>query len=99
MQEAHDAYLKALDDDDDDDDDDEIKLALEWFDTRDKDLLQLKQGIIGFLNDAERLYGGLRDTQSVKSKSFCHPRHYLSPVSSAKLKLIEAKAAALEVKA
>ena len=97
MQEAHDAYLKALDDDDDDDD--EIKLALEWFDTRDKDVLQLKQGIIGFLNDAERLYGGLRDTQSVKSESFCHPRHYLSPVSSVKLKLIEAKAAALEVKA
>ena len=97
MQEAHDAYLKALDDDDDDDD--EIKLALEWFDTRDKDVVQLKQGIIGFLNDAERLYGGLRDTQSVKSESFCHPRHYLSPVSSVKLKLIEAKAAALEVKA
>ena len=94
MQEAHDAYLKALDDDDD-----EIKLALEWFDTRDKDVLQLKQGIIGFRNDAERLYGGLRDTQSVKSKSFCHPRHYLSSVTSAKLKLIKAKAAALRVKA
>ena len=35
-QEAHDAYLKALDDD-------EIKLALVWFGTRDKDVLQLKQ--------------------------------------------------------
>ena len=34
--EAHDAYLKASDDDD------EIKLALEWFGTREKDVLQLK---------------------------------------------------------
>ena len=36
VQEAHDAYLKASDDDD------EIKLALEWFGTREKDVLQLK---------------------------------------------------------
>ena len=36
MQEAHDTYLKALDDDD------EIKLALKWFGARDKDVLQAK---------------------------------------------------------
>ena len=63
VQEAHDAYLKALDDDD------EIKLALERFDTRNKDMLQLKQRIIGSFNDADKLTGGLRDTHSVKSKS------------------------------
>ena len=51
MQEAHDA--------------DEIKLALEWFGTRDKDMLQLKQRIIGFLNDADKPRGGLNDTHSV----------------------------------
>ena len=95
VQEAHDAYLKALDDDD------EIKLALEWFGTRDKDVLQLKQRIIGFLDDADKLRGGLRDTHSVKSKSSRRSRHSLSSVTSARLKLIEAKAkaAALEVKA
>ena len=94
VQEAHDAYLKALDDDD------EIKLALEWFGTRDKDVLQLKQRIIGFLDDADKLRGGLRDTHSVKSKSSRRSRHSLSSVTSAKLKLVEAKAkaAALEVK-
>ena len=95
MQEAHDAYLKALDDDD------EIKLALEWFGTRDKDVLQLKQRTIGFLDDADKPRGGLRDTHSVKSKSSRRSRHSLSSVTSARLKLIEgkAKAAALEVKA
>ena len=95
VQEAHDAYLKALDDDD------EIKLALEWFGTRDKDVLQLKQRIIGFLDDADKLRGGLRDTHSVKSKSSRRSRHSLSSATSARLKLIEAKAkaAALEVKA
>ena len=95
VQEAHDAYLKALDDDD------EIKLALEWFGTNDKDVLQLKQRIIGFLDDADKLRGGLRDTHSVKSKSSRRSRHSLSLVTSARLKLIEAKAkaAALEVKA
>ena len=64
MQEAHDAHVKALVDDYD-----EIKLTLEWFGTRDKDVLQLKQRILGFLNDADKLRGGLRDTHSVKSKS------------------------------
>lgn len=95
VQEAHDAYLKALDDDD------EIKLALEWFGTRDKDVLQLKQRIIGFLDDADKLRGGLRDTHSVKSKSSRRSRHSLSSATSARLRLIEAKAkaAALEVKA
>ena len=94
VQEAHDAYLKALDDD-------EIKLALEWFGTRDKDALQLKQRILGFLNDADKLRGGLRDTHSVKSKSSRRSRHSLSSVTCAKLKLVEAKAKAstLEVKA
>ena len=84
VQEAHDAYLKALDDDD------EIKLALEWFGTRDKDVLRVKQRITGFLNDADKLRGGLRDTHSVKCKSSHHSRHSLSSVA--------AKAAALEVK-
>ena len=91
VQETHDAYLKALDDDD------EIKLTFEWFRTRNKDLLQLKQRIVGFLNDADKLGGDLRDTHSVKSKSSRRSRRSLSSVSSAKLKL--AKAAALEVKA
>ena len=54
VQEAHDAYLKALDDDD------EIKLALERFGTRYKGVLQLKQRIIGSLNDADKLPGGLQ---------------------------------------
>ena len=49
MQEAHDAYLKVLDDDD------EFKLALERFGTRDRDVLQLKQRIIGSLNDADQI--------------------------------------------
>ena len=95
VQEAHDTYLKALDDDD------EIKLALEWFGARDKDVLQLKQRIIGFLNDADKLRSGLHDTHSVKSKSSRRSRHSLSSVTSAKLMLVEAKAkaAALEVKA
>ena len=84
VQEAHDAYLKASDDDD------EIKLALEWFGTRDKDVLRVKQRITGFLNDADKLRGGLRDTHSVKCKSSRHSRHSLSSVA--------AKAAALEVK-
>ena len=90
VQEAHDAYLKALDDDD------EIKLALEWFGTRDKDVLRIKQRIIGFLNDAYKL----RDTHSVQSKSSRHSRRSLSSVTPAKLKLVvgKAKAAALEVK-
>ena len=69
--EAHDPYLKALDDD-------------EWFSTRDKDVLQTKQRIIGFLNDAEKLRG---DSDSVKSKSSRHLRHSLFPVSSAKLEV------------
>ena len=95
VQETHDAYLKALDDDD------EIKLTFEWFGTRNKDVLQLKQRIVGFLNDADKLGGDLRDTHSVKSKSSRRSRRSLSSVSSAKLKLVEAKAkaAALEVKA
>ena len=80
-QEAHDVYLKALDDVD------EIKLALEWFGTRDKDVLQLKQRIIGFLNEAEKLRGGFLDSDSVKSKSSRHLRHSLFPVTSAKLKV------------
>ena len=80
VQEAHDAYLKALDDDD------EIKLALERFDTRNKDMLQLKQRIIGFFNDADKLTGGLRDTHSVKSKSSRRSRRSLSSVTSAKLR-------------
>ena len=90
VQEAHDAYLKALDDDD------EIKLALEWFGTRDKDVLRIKQRIIGFLNDAYKLC----DTHSVQSKSSRHSRRSLSSVKPAKLKLVvaKAKAAALEVK-
>ena len=73
-QEAHDAYLKALDDD-------------EWFSTRDKDVLQLKQRIVGFLNDAEKLRGGFLDSDSVKSKSSRHLRHSLIPVSSTKLEV------------
>ena len=77
--EAHDAYLKASDDDD------EIK-----FSTRDKDVLRVKQRITGFLNDADKLRGGLSDTHSVKCKSSRHSRHSLSSVA--------AKAAALEVK-
>ena len=95
VQEAHDAHLKALDDDD------KIKLALEWFGTRDKGALQLTQRIIGFLNDADKLRGGLRDTHSVKSKSSRRSSNSLSSVTSAKLKLVEAKAkaAALKVKA
>ena len=80
VQEAHDAYLKALDDDD------EIKLALEQFDTRNKDMLQLKQRIIGSFNDADKLTGGLRDTHSVKSKSSRRSRRSLSSVTSAKLR-------------
>ena len=80
-QETHDAYLKALDDDD------EIKLALEWFGTLHKDVLQLKQRIIGFLNEAEKLRGGFLDSDSVKSKSSRHLRHSLFPVTSAKLKV------------
>ena len=80
-QEVHDAYLKALDDDD------ESKLALEWFGTRDKDVLQLKQRIIGFLNEAEKLRGGFLDSDSVKSKSSRHVRHSLFPVTSAKLEV------------
>ena len=80
VQEAHDAYLKALDDDD------EIKLALERFDTRNKDMLQLKQRIIGSFNDADKLTGGLRDTHSVKSKSSRRSRRSLSSVTSAKLR-------------
>ena len=77
VQEAHDAYLKALDDDD------EIKLALEWFGTRDKDVLRIKQRIIGsVLNDADKLRGGLRDTHSVKCKSSRRSRHSLSSVTS-----------------
>ena len=83
VQEAHNAYLKALDDDDDD----EIKLALEWFGTRDKDVLQLKQRIIGFLNEEEKLRGGFLDSDSVKSKSSRHLRHSLFPVTSAKLEV------------
>ena len=57
VQEAYDAYLKALDDDD------EMKLALERFGTRDKDVLRIKQRIIDFLNDADKLRGGLCDTR------------------------------------
>ena len=83
MQEAHDAYLKSLDDDD------EIKLALERFGTRDKDVLQLKQRIIGSLNDADKLRGGLRDTHSVKSKSSRRSRRSLSSVTSAKLRCFD----------
>ena len=95
VQEAYDAYFKALDDDD------EIKSALERFGTRDKDVLRIKQRIISFLNDADKLRGGLRDTHSVKSKLSRHSRRSLSSVTSAKLKLVEAKAkaAALEVEA
>ena len=95
MQEAHEAHLKTLSDDD------EIKLALEWFGTRDKDVLQLKQRIIGFFSDADKLRGGLRDTHSVKSTSSRRLRYSLSSVTSAKLNLVEAsdKAAALEVRA
>ena len=90
VQEAYDAYLKTLDDDD------EIKSAFEWFGTRDKDMLRIKQRIIGFLNDAYKL----RDTHSVQSKSSRHSRRSLSSVTPAKLKLVvaKAKAAALEVK-
>lgn len=95
MQAAHDMYLKALDDDD------EIKLALEWYDTRDKDVFRLKQRIIDFLKDAKKLRGDSRDTHSMKSKSSGHSRPSTSSTSSTKLNLIEAKvkAAALEVKA
>ena len=80
VQEAHDVYLKALDDDD------EIKLALERFDTRNKDMLQLKQRIIGSFNNADKLTGGLRDTHSVKSKSSRRSRRSLSSVTPAKLR-------------
>ena len=83
VQEAHDAYLKALDDDD------EIKLALERFDTRNKDMLQLKQRIIGSFNDADKLTGGLRDTHSVKSKSSRRSRRSLSSVTSGKLRCFD----------
>ena len=76
-QEMHDANLKVLDDDD------EIKLAFEWFGPRNKDVLRIKQRIIGsVLNDADKLRGGLRDTHSVKCKSSRRSRHSLSSVTS-----------------
>ena len=83
MQEAHDAYLRVLDDDN------KIKLALERFGTRDRDVLQLKQRIIGSLNDADKLRGGLRDTHSVKSKSSRRSRRSLSSVTSGKLRCFD----------
>ena len=52
-----------------------------------------------FLNDADKLRGYLRDIHSVKSKSSRRSRNSLSSVTSAKLKVLEEIAAALEVKA
>ena len=51
------------------------------------------------MNDADKLHGDLRDTNSVKCKSSRRSRHSLSSVTSSKFKLVEgkAKAAALEV--
>ena len=95
MQEALHMYLKALDDDNG------IKLAHQSYGTRDKDVFRSKQIIIDFLHEVKKLRSGLRETSSVKSKSFRHSKRCISSSSSAKLKLIEAKAkvAALEVEA
>ena len=95
MQEVHNMYLNALDDES------EIELAHQWFDTRDKDVFQSKQRINDYLHEAKKLRSGLHDTSSVKSKSSRQSKGSHSSLSSAKLRLIEAraKAAALEVEA
>ena len=80
----------------------QISPLLTDFGTKNKRVQKLfMQRILGFLNDADKLRGGLRDTHSMKSKSSRRSRHSLSSVTSAKLKLVEAKAkaATLEVKA
>ena len=72
----------------------------QWYDTRDKDVFRSKQRIIDYLHEEEKFHNGLHDTSSVKSKSSRHSKGSHSS-SSAKLRLIEAKAraAALEVEA
>ena len=94
MQEVHDMYFSALDDES------EIELAHQWYDTRDKDVFRSKQRINDYLHEARKLRSGLHGTSSVKSKSSRHSKSSHSS-SSAKLRLIEAKAraAALEVEA
>ena len=95
MQEVHDIYISALDDES------EIELARQWYYTRNKDVLRSKQRINEYLHDAKKLHSGLHDRNSVKSKSSRHSRGSHCSSSSAKLRLIEAKAraAALEVEA
>ena len=94
MQVAQDMYLSALDDES------EIELARQWYDIRDKDVFRSKQRINDYLLEARKLRSGLHDTSSVKSQSSCHSKGSHSS-SSAKLRLIEAKAiaAVLEVEA
>ena len=72
----------------------------QWYDTRDKDVFRSKQRIIDYLHEEKKFHNGLHDTSSVKSKSSRHSKGSPSS-SSAKLRLIEAKAraAALEVEA
>ena len=88
-------YLNALDDES------EIELARQWYDTRDKDVFRSKQRINDYLRKAKKLRSGLHDTSSVKSKSSRHSKGSHCSSSSAKIRLIEAKAkaAALEVEA
>ena len=88
-------YLNALDDES------EIELARQWYDTRDKDVFRSKQRINDYLHKAKKLRSGLHDTSSVKSKSSRHSNGSHCSSSSAKIRLIEAKAkaAALEVEA
>ena len=77
-----------------------IELAHQWYDTRDKDVFRSKQRINDYLHEARKLRSGLHGTSSVKSKSSRHSKDSHSS-SSAKLRLIEAKAraATLEVEA
>ena len=68
MQEVHDTYISALDDES------EIELALQWYDTRDKDVFRSKQIINDYLHEAKKLRSGLHDASSVKSKSSRHSK-------------------------
>ena len=59
-------------------------------------LFQLEQSTIDFLGEAKKFRGDSYDTRTMKSKSSGHSRSSTFSTSSAKLKLIEAKAKASE---
>ena len=94
MQEVYDMYLSTLDDES------EIELTRHCYDTRDRDVFRSKQRINDYLHEAKKLRSGLHVTSSVQSKSSRHSKGFYCS-SSAKLRLVEAKAraAALKVEA